>query len=201
MKPALIFDFGGVLMKTVDHTPRHQWDAKLGLAPGSAERIVHGSTAWIQAQTGIISPQIYWQDVAQQLNLARADVARLREDFYSGDVLDANLIAYIEDLRTAGHAVALLSNDSVELVEKLAGLGIMDLFDPVIISAQIGVMKPDPRAYQHTLKILNQPPQQAIFIDDRQENVSAACALGIQGVHYVNGMNLPDQLAPLLVLE
>lgn len=199
MKPALIFDFGGVLMKTKDHTPRHRWDAQLGLPPGSVERIVHGSPTWIQAQTGIISPQTYWQDVGQQLNLAWADVERLREDFYSGDVLDANLIAYIEDLRAGGHAVALLSNDSLELVEKLARLGIAYLFDPVIISAQIGVMKPDPRAYQYTLEILSRPPQQTIFIDDRQENVSAARALGIQGVHYVNGMNLPDQLAPLLV--
>lgn len=198
MKPALIFDFGGVLMKTVDYSPRHRWDARLGLTPGSVERVVHGTPAWVQAQTGIISPRAYWQDVGQQLNLTGSEVERLREDFYSGDTLDMALIGYIGELRAAGYTVALLSNDSLELEDKLLRLGIVPLFDPVVISAQIGVMKPEPGAYQHTLAKLNRPPQQTIFIDDRKENVSAALALGIHAIHYVNGMNLPGRLAPLL---
>ena len=49
---AIIFDFGGVFMKTVDHGPRHSLNARLGLPPGHVERIVHASESWRKAQIG-----------------------------------------------------------------------------------------------------------------------------------------------------
>lgn len=53
-KRAVIFDFGGVLMKTVDYSPRHQWDDRLSLPQGSVEKAVHNSDSWTQAQIGKI---------------------------------------------------------------------------------------------------------------------------------------------------
>ena len=52
---AVIFDWGGVLMRTVDASPRLAWDARLGLAPGSVNRLVFESPAWRRAQLGQIS--------------------------------------------------------------------------------------------------------------------------------------------------
>ena len=52
---AVIFDWGGVLMRTVDASPRLAWDARLGLAPGSVNRLVFESSAWRRAQLGQIS--------------------------------------------------------------------------------------------------------------------------------------------------
>lgn len=188
MQRAVIFDFGGVLMKTVDYSPRFAWDDRLGLPRGSVERIVHNGESWVEAQTGTLSPAAYWADVAQQLKLE--DTTQLSQDFYSGDSLDADLISLIHDLRGAGRAVALLSNDSLELVDKLRRLEIDTLFDPLVISAQIGVMKPHPAAYQAVLDQLKRPPEKTIFVDDRLENVEGAAALGIQAVHYKPGMDL-----------
>ncbi|PJF23084.1 MAG: hypothetical protein CUN56_02680 [Phototrophicales bacterium] len=188
MQYAVIFDFGGVLMKTIDYTPRFDWDDRLGLPRGSVEKIVHNQDSWVKAQTGLISPQAYWADVARQLKLT--DLGTLPHDFYSGDALDQGLIHLIHDLRRAGRAVALLSNDTLELMDKLRRLQIDDLFDPLVISAQIGVMKPHPAAYQTVLNQLQCPPQEAIFIDDRLENVQGAAALGIHAVHYTPGLDL-----------
>lgn len=196
-RKAVIFDFGGVLMKTVDYSPRHRWDAQLGLPSGSVERVVHGSPSWIAAQSGEIATEAYWADVAVQLRLSPDDTARLAHDFYSGDQLDLSLIALIRRLRADGHPVALLSNDVRELADKLVHLGIADLFDPLVISAQIGVMKPNARAYRVVLDRLNVPPEAAIFIDDRMDNIDGARAVGIASLHYAAGMDVAAALAAL----
>lgn len=198
MKRALIFDFGGVLMKTVDYTPRHNWDVRLGLPRGTVEQIVHGAESWRKAQRGEITPAAYWADVAAQLNITTKQAAQLAVDFYSGDQLDADLIGLIRELRAGGHTVALLSNDSPELRAKLQKLGIIDLFDPLVISAEIGVMKPDAAAFEIMLERLTCPAEETIFIDDLPANVDAAAAIGIHSIQYINGMNLREMLVPLL---
>lgn len=198
MKRALIFDFGGVLMKTADYSPRHRWDDRLGLPHGSVERAVHNDQSWVQTQTGVISPEAYWRDVQGRLHLSDEDVRQLAVDFYTGDALDMVLVELIRRYRSDGHPVALLSNDSLELLPKLEHLGITELFDPLVVSAQIGVMKPASAAYQAVLDRLKLPPEAAIFVDDRPENVAGAQEVGIHALHYVAGMSLADRLSPLL---
>jgi epoxide hydrolase-like predicted phosphatase len=198
MKPALIFDFGGVLMRTVDYTPRHRWDGQLGLPLGSVEHVVHGSESWRLAQIGAISPEAYWADVAQQLGLTAEQTHQFAIDFFSGDQLDEELVTYIRQLRAAGHRIALLSNDSPALFDKLQTLRIAALFDPLVISAFIGVMKPDPRAYQTVLDRLGIAPAQAVFIDDLPRNVAGAQAVGITSLHYTTLDQLRRDLDALL---
>ncbi len=200
MKRALIFDFGGVFMKTVDHEPRLYWDRRLNLSPGSVERIVHGSESWRQAQLGLISLNDYWADVAGQLAITPDETQQLAHDFYSGDQLDTEMVALAQQLRANGHPVALLSNDSLALLNKLQGLGIVDLFNPLVVSAQIGVMKPDPRSYQTVLDRLQRPAPEAIFIDDMPANIAGATALTIRGIHYTTTEALKAALQPLLTI-
>lgn len=72
--------------------------------------------------------------------------------------------------------------------------GFYDPFNPVLISYEIGASKPDPRAYQILLDRLKIAPDQCIFIDDRIENVEAACALGIHGILYQSPAQLKKEL-------
>jgi putative hydrolase of the HAD superfamily len=185
-------------MKTMDYAPRLAWDDRLGLPHGSVERVVHNIGTWRQAQTGQLPVEDYWQDVAATLKLDGADLAALRRDFYAGDRLDAALVGLLRQYRADGFQVALLSNDSTELDAKLQALGISDLFDPLVISAHIGVMKPDARAYEVTLARLGRPAPETIFVDDMPANIAAAGALGIHALRYVAGMDLAGALEPLL---
>ncbi len=198
MKSALIFDFGGVFMKTIDRTPRYRWDDRLGLAHGSVEKVVHGSESWRTAQTGAITPEAYRADVAAQLGISVADMVDLFRDYFSGDQLDPSLVEYAAALHKRGYRVALLSNDSVELGAKLSALGISHLFDPLVISAQIGVMKPDERAYRTVLDQIGCRPSDAIFIDDMPANIAGSEAVGIQGILYTNTEALEKELEALL---
>lgn len=195
MRHALIFDFGGVLMKTASQAPRWAWDDRLNLPRGSVERAVHGSEAWRQAQRGQIPPSVYWQQIAAQLGLSEAEVRQLEHDYFSEDHLDQAMVDFIRQRRAAGQRIGLLSNDSIALNEKLARLGIESLFDPIIISAQIGVMKPAPEAYHHILHRMEITPQQAVFIDDLPANIEAARAIGMTGILYTPDLALDSALS------
>lgn len=194
MPYSLVFDFGGVLMKTATREPRWKWDDRLGLPRGTVEQVVHGSESWRQAQHGSISTADYWADVAGQLAISADDVRQLEIDFFSGDRLDLTLVDFIRARKQAGQRVALLSNDSIALLDKLTALGIANLFDPLVISAHIGVMKPAPASYQHVLDILGGPASDAVFIDDMPANIEGARAVGMTAIHYTPEIDLPAAL-------
>ncbi len=187
---AVVFDWGGVLMRTEDYTPRFSWDDKLGLARGSVELVVHGSAAWRLAQQGKITLDAYWDRVGGELNLTPDQLSRLRVDFYSGDRLDRSLVDLIRKMRKRGLLVGLLSNYTVDLAEIVTGVGLGGLFDAQMISAEIGIVKPDPAAYEAVLAELSVEPRDAFFVDDFDENVKSAQSLGISAVQFAPGLDL-----------
>jgi putative hydrolase of the HAD superfamily len=195
---ALIFDFGGVLMKTRSRAPRLKWDDRLGLPHGTVERVVHSSESWRLAQIGQLSVAEYWADVARQLGITSTEITQLETDYFSADELDHTLINLIQTLRHRGHPVALLSNDSPALREKLHHLDIARLFDPLVISGEIGMMKPTPSAYHAVLSRMALPADKTVFIDDMPANISGAQAVGMGAIHYQDGMDLYTTLTPFL---
>lgn len=185
-------------MRTVDPGPRRRWDERLGLPYGTVERAVHNNQTWIQVQQGQITPAQYWQDVARRLTLEPDAVQQLAVDFYAGDQLNSAVLKLIGQLLDSGHRIGLLSNDSPELRAKLDRLELVELFDPLVISAEIGVMKPKEGAYQAVLGKLGRPAEETIFIDDREENVNGARAVGMHAIHYIpDETDLADQLGQL----
>ncbi|HLV43976.1 MAG TPA: HAD family phosphatase, partial [Aggregatilineales bacterium] len=186
---AVIFDWGGVLMRTEDTAPRARWDARLGTAPGHVERVVHGIEAWQQLQRGEADVDTYWRAVGDELGLGDDDLAQLREDFYSGDRLNEALVEQIGELKVRGLLVGLLSNNTPELLPVLRQAGLDTLFDAIVVSCDIGVMKPDPRAYRAILDALGVEAEAALFVDDFAENVRGAEAAGMGAVHFRPGMD------------
>lgn len=195
---AFIFDFGGVIVRTEDYRPRHQWDERLGLPVGSVERAVHHSDIWIQAQLGRILPKMYWKGVAELLYMKGESIDELRQDYFSADRLNYRVIDVIRDLRDLHYSLALLSNESVELESRLQEYGVKDLFDHVLISAQIGMMKPDPTAYRVALQTLKVLPQEAVFIDASLPNIRGAQSLGIGTILFRADTDLRAELEKYL---
>ncbi len=198
MIKAFIFDFDEVLVRTEDASPHHAWDQRLGLAPGSVERAIRHSDLWIQAQLGRVTPKAFWTGVAEMLYMRREDVAELRRDFYGGDRLNYRLVELLRDLRERGCTLALLANDSIELETRLAELGLDALFDHVLISAQIGVMKPDVTAFRVALQTVGAAPCEALLIDDSLTHVRAAQSLGMPTILVRHGTDVRAELQPYL---
>jgi putative hydrolase of the HAD superfamily len=190
----VIFDWGGVLMRTEDHSPRMAWDQRLGLEPGTVEQVVHGHQAWRDIQLGKIASEQYWETIARELELSPDVVHSFRSEFYSGDRLDMRLVETIRDLRARGVRIGLLSNNTLALLDEIEMLGIRDIFDVIVISADIEVMKPDADAYHAILDLMVVQPEQAAFIDDVAENVEGARAIGMHGIHFHPQLDLESVL-------
>lgn len=80
--------------------------------------------------------------------------------------------------------VVLVTNATDSLDEHLARMGLTGFADAVVSSAKVGVAKPDRRIYQIAAERVGAAPERCLFVDDRLENVEAARALGMTGVHY-----------------
>jgi epoxide hydrolase-like predicted phosphatase len=180
---AVIFDWGGVLMRTDDPGFRRAWDARLGLEPGSVHRLVFESAEWKRTLDGQITDAEFWAALGAKMNLAAETLVEFRRDFFAGDQLDAELVALIRSLRPR-YKTALLSNFSAQLRQLLAQHDLMDAFDVIVISGEEGIVKPDVRVYQLTAQRLGVPPSECLFVDDFEENVAGARAAGMQTLHF-----------------
>lgn len=107
-------------------------------------------------------------------------------------------IAYIEELKKK-YQIALLSNFTSGLEKFLQEVfKIYHLFDVIVSSYNVKMKKPDPRIYEHTLEKLDVRPEEAVFIDDLEENVKGAEAVGIKGIVFKNVDQCKSDLNKLL---
>ena len=75
------------------------------------------------------------------------------------------------------------------------------LFDAVVISGEVGMRKPEPEIYLHTLDLLGCAPEEAVFVDDLDKNVRGAAAVGIIGVHHQSYEETIIELEALFELD
>ena len=179
---ALIFDFGGVLYRTEDTSGRARWEQRLSLAPGALESEVFDAEVSRRAAIGRASTEEVWAAVARKFGLNDEEMRQLQRDFWAGDRLDTRLVEYIQTLRPR-HRTAILSNawpDARQFFIEHCGLG--DKVDEIIVSAEEGIAKPDPRIYRRAAERLGVALDEAVFVDDMPANVEAACACGMCGV-------------------
>jgi putative hydrolase of the HAD superfamily len=89
-------------------------------------------------------------------------------------------------LRAAGFRLGLVSNISLlgDLVrEDLENLGLLDLFESVVLSSEVGLRKPHPHVYEYALTELGVPAPQAIFVGDRlREDIGGPQQLGMRAI-------------------
>lgn len=181
---AVVIDFGGVLVRTLDHSGRVKWEQRLNLSEGELTRLVFDSRPARLASIGALPETAIWADLAGRFNLQPDQLADLQQDFWGGDRLDTGLVQFISDLRPT-YKTALLSNAWTgarqTFIDKFQIAGAFDL---MVISSEEGLTKPDPRIFHLLLDRLAVRPEQSVFIDDFPENIAAAGSLGMQAVQF-----------------
>jgi HAD superfamily hydrolase (TIGR01509 family) len=181
---ALIVDYGGVLMRTVDPTPRRELERHFDLGLGEADDLVFRSPRWDDVQHGRIDSDTFWNDVGERLDLDAGQLKAFRRGFWSGDRLDRELVDLIRHLGAEGYRMALLSNAPRELRSYVEELGIADAFDVIVISGEEGVVKPMAEIYERALERLDVAPHEAVFVDDMRHNVEAARRVGLHAARF-----------------
>jgi epoxide hydrolase-like predicted phosphatase len=196
MIKAIVFDWGGVLMRTLDPQPRRELEAEYGLPLGSVDGLVFGSLAWTRCQVGRLTDQEFWADFGRQRDLSPDQVSDFRRRFFAGDRLDNDMVAFISSLRPQ-LKTALLSNFSARLRTLLGQYGLDGVFDAVIISGEEGIAKPDARIYHIACQRLSVLPGEAVFVDDFVDNVEGAQRAGLQAVHFTSTVQMIQALRRL----
>lgn len=195
---AVIFDLGGVLVRTDNRAPRERLAARLNMTYEELSALVFDSETAVQATLGEISSTSHWQALQAALGLSEEEIRAMPGEFWGGDILDRALVDYLRSLRPK-YKTALLSNAWDDLRAALEQeWSIKDAFDEVIISAEVGLAKPDPRIFHLALERLGVSPAQAVFVDDFSHNVEGARALGMQAIHFQSSEQARAALDALL---
>lgn len=195
---AVVFDVGGVISRVKDGSKIQAWEARLGLPERGLSKIIFGTEMSARAMVGQISESELWKHVGATLGLSAEQLDKLRLDFWAGWQLDAELVSFMRGLRPR-YKTALLSNALSNARQAFVDqFGLGDAVDAMIISAEEGVAKPDPRIYHIALARLEVRPEAAVFVDDVLENVQAAQALHWHGVQFVNTWQTIQELTRYL---
>lgn len=181
---AVIFDLGGVLVRTEDRTSRADLAHRLGLTYEELSSLVFDSESARLATLGKRSTQDHWESVRASLGVSPEEFQSVKASFWGGDELDIKLVDYIISLK-ARLKTALLSNawDNLHRVIHETWK-IAHAFDVILISAEVGISKPDHRIYQLAVQRLGVLPQEAVFVDDFPHNVRAAEEVGLHGIWF-----------------
>jgi putative hydrolase of the HAD superfamily len=185
---ALILDYGEVLSR-----PQRR-DCLQQMATRAGTDLERFSTAYWRHRRDYdagLAGLRYWHRVLDSLGTGTGGDAGLVDSLIADDV--RSWTDYREEVwemarafRAAGGRTGFLSNGVPEIVSHLRRTRALDAaFDAVVVSCEVGCMKPGPEIFRLCLERLGVAPGEALFADDRLENVEAARQLGLRALHFV----------------
>lgn len=177
---SVIFDLGRVLV---------HWDRAIVLQSVSAISQVDATTLHT-----LLKPLVQSLGTGRMDGVAfhrylveHAGVSPAWQDFYDtycrGLCRNDEALAYAVQLQRSGVDVGVISNTNLVHTTWLRNhVPELDELHTVVLSCEVGLMKPDPAIYRLALARLGRPASRALFVDDLVENVAAAQALGMAGI-------------------
>jgi putative hydrolase of the HAD superfamily len=185
---AVLFDYGMVL----SGPPDPQAWARLRSITGLDEDRLHAAYWKFRHDydRGALTGRAYWQAVAADTGVTLDDAQISALSAADVDVWTSPnppMVEWARQLQRAGIRTGILSNIGDCIAEGVrAKLPWLTGFDHCVWSHALGMAKPDPAIYVKAAEALHTPPEAILFIDDREENIRAAAALGMQTLHYTS---------------
>ncbi len=196
----VVFDLGGVL---IDWDPRNLYRKLIDDADEMEDflaTVCH--SAWnLRQDAG-------WPvaEAAAEAKARHPDKASLIDAYYARwpEMLNGEIdgaVAILAELKDQGTPIYALTNWSAETFPHARSrFAFLDWFRAIVVSGEIGMVKPDAEIYEFLLATHDLTAAETVFIDDKEENVEAARALGFQGIHFTDAVDLRAALGELEVL-
>ena len=193
----IIWDFAGVLLHTMRGTFNSMMAERLEVPLEDVNRVM-SSPKNDQWDFGEIDDNAFFDYIIREIGLPTEKKAVLanfvQDDFY----VDQGLIEEIHKLRE-NYITVLLTNFPAHLNKFLeTGWDVEVAFDHIIASCDVKLLKPDKRMYRLALDAIGCKPKEAVFIDDREENVAAARKMGMEGILFKSKMQTLKTLMNIL---
>lgn len=182
---AIIFDFYGVLRLD----PYNKW-----LSDHNYKREGNWREISDRYDRGMISSVDYLNELSSESGIAAADI---KDAFVNTNAFDDEVVALLSVLKSK-YKVGLLSNAGGPGLRRiLQEKGIEGIFDEIIISGEVGYIKPEREIFEIALQKLDVQAGEAIFIDDNPQNIDGADQLGIHTILFTSARQLTDDLTEL----
>lgn len=170
----------------VDDRPRLMLAEQLKVPLSHLDDLVFFSDSARRASRGEIKVDQHWTAVGDALGISSEDMPRFLEKYWSADDVNWELLDFIKSLHPR-YKIGLLSNAWDDLRQTMHERWNMDvLFDDLVISAEVGIVKPDPRIYQLAVDRLGVGLDESVFIDDMLVNVEAARQQGLLAIQFLD---------------
>ena len=194
---AIFFDLGGVIVRTEYQSPRERLAERLGMEYDDLNRIVFDSETGYQASIGAITSLQHWEAVMKRLKRSSEEMAAIRDEFFAGDVVDREILNFLRSVRGT-YKTGLISNAWSDLRDYIVREKMEDAFDHIIISAEVGVAKPEAKIFQIALEQAGVSPEEAVFVDDFYVNIEGCEKVGMKGIHFKDAQSALQHIKQLL---
>ena len=179
----ILFDMGQVLVRW--DPPR--FTRRLGLGAEDArmlEREVFGDAEWVQLDRGAISDRDAWKAMCARLPERLHDaVWELMTRWDDARIEVEGTCEIVRELHEKGYGLYLLSNASLRHHEYWPKFPASEFFrGHVMISAEWGLLKPDPAFYEKAFELFSLDRSECVFIDDNPVNVESARRVGLDAI-------------------
>lgn len=147
---------------------------------------------------GMLTGLKYWEMILRDLSLTmdeRTIRTIIRKDVESWFKINDHMLRYISEIKNKVKNISLLSNINYDCAEYMKlNCDWLRMFDNLIFSCDLKMLKPDGRIYRVCLKKISEAAQLCLFIDDSEENVGASVRLGINGHIFTNLERLEEEI-------
>lgn len=192
---AIIVDFGGVL---IDWNPRYLYRKLFPGNEAAMERFLAeiGFTEWNRQQDAGRAFSLAVTELVRQFpsyaHLIQAYDERWEESI-AGPL--QGTVDLLLPLKEAGFELHGLSNWSSEKFQSVrTKYPFFQLFETILLSGDVKLAKPDPRIFRALLERITRPANECLFIDDSEENITAARALGFETIRFESSAQLRNEL-------
>ena len=166
-------------------------------APYEKVREINFSEANDRIDLGKITQDQYNDYLLDRLQIPREKKYLIKEVF-DGFYIDEDLLKKISEMREK-YKIGLLSNYSNNLRGKIENeWGISNVFDEIVISCEVGMIKPDPAIFNLMLDRLEVKADETVFIDDRIRNIDGAKKMGFHTIFFTSKEQALKELARIL---
>ncbi|MFV2067610.1 MAG: HAD family hydrolase [Pirellulales bacterium] len=191
----LYFDLGNVLLNFDHRRSSCQMAEVAGIAPERVWQVVFESPLLIDFETGHVDERQFYEAFCNETG-ARPDLHALIEAASAIFDINTRVLPILIQLEAAGHRLGILSNTNPShwnYCTRYFGV-VPDTFDTVILSYEVGAMKPDPTIFRVAADRAGVAPEAIFFVDDREENVAGARAFGFDAVLFTSARKLANDL-------
>jgi putative hydrolase of the HAD superfamily len=193
----IVFDLGGVLL-----TWKPEQIIKGIFKDREVQKIVMDEIFchpdWVDLDRGTLDKDIAIERATLRTGLLKSEIKKLMELVPYSLIPNPEIVELVRSVKKNGNRVFVLSNmhvDSIDFIERKYPF--WDVFDGMVISSRIQMVKPELKIYQHLLEKFDLVIDKTIFIDDIPENLEAASKVGMRIIKFENAFQCKEELKAL----